>query len=358
MRCAHATCTCDMVHICGDIHYYYTVLPRPKHREDTTQDSPKNSEEEKDSEPEYTLRYTGRTASGMIRDMFNPYTVSSPGKAVPPSPSTTSTSSASNDSVFASPEHTSSYSENTHSRGWKIPREMYGCQEELSAGETMTSEEEGYIEEEEEGGKGSDGSPFMSSKHRSSITSSDISTSTSEEATFCKSDGGDNIRNGMFHGQSMLSIDSPSKRNKKKVFGRSSSREERSSPDRFLQNFNPKNTVQKMNDSGYCTFRRPNKKSKGKKRFSMKPPRITSVVTEISSPAAVMKSSISTSSLSTPVGEVSLVRHPAFRSKRGTRIGQTFSDTIPEASFTLEISIVNVVFKSTKMEVPCRGEGT
>lgn len=317
------------------------------------------------------MRYTGRTASGMIKDMFNPYTMPSPGKTIPPSPSTTSTSSVSNDSVFASPERTSSYSESAR----YSPSSWNECQREhLSTSETITSEEEGDLEEEAEDTSNGSFSVSFSSKNSNPSTSSisSISTNASVEGTLCRSEGGENIQGGgiLSHGQSMTAINSAAaKRGKKKAFGRSSSSRDETSPDRFLQNFNPKNKMQKVpSDQGYFTFRRPNKskaKSKGKKmahRFSMKPQKMhmVSVSAEISSPSAVTKASIgNTSSSHSPcAGETSLTRHPAFRSKRGMRIGQSFSDTIPEASFTFEMSAVPVVFKSTKMEVPCRGERT
>lgn len=362
------------------LHDNYDLL-RPKQKaEDITKDSPKNSqeEEEKEGEEEF-VKFTGRTASGMIKDMFNPYMMSSPGKTIPPSPSSVSISSVSNDSVFASPERTSSCSENAHRRAsssWKTPREMYESQQELvSASETITSEEE---EGEEEGGaeeakESEEGESPKSSKEGNSkdpnlsCSSTSSSASTGEDSTLCRSEGGDNFRgerNGMSHGQSMITISSPAK---KKIFGRSSSsRDERLSPDRFLQNFNPKNKVTKASDQGYFTLRHSNKpKGKAKKkpgnRFSMRPQKLMSVAAEISSPSAVIKASIassipSSSSPSASASDAALIRHPAFRSKRGMRIGQSFSDTIPEASFTYEITNVPVVFKNTKMDISCRGK--
>ena len=358
---------------------------RPKQKaEDVTKDSRKNSqeEEEKEGEEEEFVRFTGRTASGMIKDMFNPYMMSSPGKTIPPSPSSTSVSSVSNDSVFASPERTSSCSENVHrsaASNWKISREMYECQQELvSASETITSEEEEGEDEREEGeaeeAKGNGGGLSKPSKgsgsnisNLSGSSTSSSGASTSEDGALCRSEGGDSFRgerNGMSHGQSMIAINSPAK--KTKLFGRSSSsRDESLSPDRFLQNFNPKNKTSKAIDQGYFTLRRSNKpKGKAKKkpgnRFSMRPQKLMSVAAEISSPSAVTKTSIASSAQSSSpaasASDTSLIRHPAFRSKRGMRIGQSFSDTIPEASFTFEITSVTVVFKSTKMEIPCRGE--
>lgn len=322
----------------------------------------KEGDEEKEEDMDL-IRYTGRTASGMIKDMFNPHAVSSPGKTIPHSPST-STSSASNDSMFASPERTSSCSDSSHHRvsSWRIPQEMYECQEELvGVGETLSSGEEAEEEEDDDGS-----SSLSSPKHgRSSVpsNSSDGGTSSCRESMLCKSEGG--ARNGLLsHGQSMIFIGSPSKRSKKKGFGRRiSSEEENVSPDRFLQNFNPKSKKpQKPVDPGYFTFRRPNKsKSKGKKtahRFSMKPQKLASMAAEISSPSSVVvKSNVPFPSLPSGEGTTSLTRHSAFRNKRGTRINQAFSDTIPEASYTLEMTMVPVIFKTTKMEVPCRGEG-
>jgi hypothetical protein len=246
----------------------------------------------------------------------------------------------------------------------------------VSTNETITSEEEGDIEEEEEvvgedEVKGSDGDSSVSSREQSSKNSNaSCSSISSDDSALCRSDGGTEAqwaRNGMAlsHGQSMIAISSPARQGKKKLFSRSSSgRDDKSNPDKFLQNFNPKNKTQKIIDPGYITLRRskPKAKSKGKKvpnRFSMKPQKIMSVAAEISSPSSVTKMNIGNPSALSSLASESLTRHPAIRSKRGMRIGQTgFSDTIPEASFTFEISNVPVVFKNTKMEIPCRGEKT
>ena len=177
------------------------------------------------------------------------------------------------------------------------------------------------------------------------------------------------------------SVNSPIKRQKRMTFGRSNSSNKEKDAERST-NFNSKRS-QKISDPGYFTFRRPvmgkaKNKPKAKKmshRFSMKPQKMMSVAAEISSPSSVVKtSSGSNSSIvggggassstapTTPVGGSpeagSLTRQTAFRSKRGTRISRGFSTeyVIPEASFNLEISKVNVLFKSTKMEVPCKGE--
>lgn len=346
------------------------LLLRSRQKEsDSTTDSSKGSqetgeeekEEERDRDDESFVRFTGRTASGMIKDMFNPYTTSTPGKAIPSSPSANSISSAS-----------MSYCEGAHHSfsSWRVPKEMCEHQEGLmSTSGIFTSEEdeEGGIEEEEEdnpklGDETSSVSSVSSESSKKSIPSnssfSSTSTTASEEGALCKSENPQ--KNGILsHGVSMTAICSP-RRTMKKVFGRKNSgKDEKSSPDRFLENFNPKNKTQKIADQGYFTFRRPNKKPKGKKpghRFSMRPQKMVSVTAEISSPSGVVKTSISPSALSSDGDAASLMRHPAFRSKRGMRIGHSLSDTIPEASFTLEISTVPVVFKTTKMDVPCRGQ--
>ena len=355
-------------------------------------------EGDKEADPEmeeetFYVGFTGRTASGMLKDMFNPYSpFSSPGRIVHHHPGSTSpsfsASSVSTDSIVMSPERTSSCSEPGPSL-WKIPRESFESHEEeeiVSAGETVTSDDE---EEDKNGegegadeGRGSDeghspASSRSSGGFKNSMPStssiSSISTNTSDDAAESamrsEETGGTTMRNGLLSRSLLTMSDSPLRKmrgGKKSLFSKSSSKEEMSASDVFLQNFNPKAHTKKVSDPGFYTIRRPNSnkgknKAKGSKRFSIKPSssaKARSVDAEISSPSPVV---ISSASLDSPTsnggGEKPLMRQTAIRSKKGMRINQGgYTQTIPEASYVLELSKINAVFKSNKMEVPCRGE--
>lgn len=335
---------------------------------------------EGDGEESNFVEYTGRTASGMIKDMLSSHRSSF--SAVPPSPSTSIMSSASIDSVLTSSD---SCSETGHQSptNWTVPQEIYESQEEVgSGGETVTSASEEEEGEEEDGeGEGEDEDEevrkndeaslqflysrengakdsMASSSSISSVSSSisSVSTSASEEG-LCKSETYTARNNGALS-QSMLALHSPvkSRKSRMSMFGKNG-REDKSAPDLFLQNFNPNKTrLQKMSDPGYFTLRRPNK-VKGKQRatksphrFSIKPHKSRTIEAEISSPSPMTGSNGDPSTSEKP-----LIRQSAIRSKRGTRISPGVSQTIPETSYSFEISKVNVCFKNTKMEVPCRG---
>lgn len=341
-------------------------------------DKEMDGETEEEMEETCYVGFTGRTASGMLKDMFNPYSpFSSPGRMIilPGSASPSiSASSLSNESVVMSPEKTSNSSESGRPNS-PFSKEVGEYQEMISAGETVTSDEERG--EEGEGDdrmedQGSENSSTPSSQNDSGFKGSmvstssisSVSTSTSDDndvATLCRSEetGQLGMRNGLFSHSTLTINGSPARKAKKKtLFGKSQSKEEVSASDLFLQNFNPKVHNKKISDPGFYTIRRPNsakvKKGKGSKRFSMKPPKVRSVDAEISSPAPVTISAAE----SPNAGEKPLIRQTAIRGKKGTRISQGLSQVIPEASYALEITTVNAIFKSNKMEIPCRGRGS
>ena len=287
-----------------------------------------------------------------------PSTIPTKTKTISPLPALYS--SAGKDSLLMSSERTlsssnierSTPSQKQITKWQEVRHEMYKCQEELvSPVDTATSEDE--EESDEECSTSSQQSYKDSVTSNSSISS--VSTCTSEEGTpngQAKSEGNLSFRNGLSHAHSVMAIESPT-RAKKKLFGRNSSREEKSSSGSIKS----KTKRQKSSDPGYWTLR-PNKSKdkiqRGKRFSSIKPNKISrSVEAEISSPSPVVIESPETTSAK------SLNRQPAIRSKRGTRISRDFSQpsslTIPESSVSFEVHKVNVIFKTTVMEVPCRG---
>ena len=327
----------------------------------------KQAEKAEESEEEIGyVGYVGRTASGMIRDMFTPHgsfsssSVNGAEKMVPLSPSSTSISSASNDSVLASPERTIAASGESPS-GWRIPREIYECQEELvGTREALSSDEE--REGEGEGSDTEGCSSISSLRSQNSLFRNSVASNSSiSSAGTSASDEGPSGRTEMFSRSlvsrnSVISLVSPSTSKKAlKMFYRS--KEAKSEPDVFLQSCNlgngPKTQKVPFHGSVNTLNRTPKKsKLKGRRRISLKPSksRPNNIEATISSPAI-----LDSGSGSGP-GDGGLTRQIAIRGKRGTRIERNVSQTIPETSYSFEVSKVKVFFKSAELEVTCRGK--
>ena len=285
-----------------------------------------------DDEDDEMVGFTGRTASGMVQEMLKP--LSSPKRSVPSSPS--------DDSIFTSSIERTFLPGNVGSRShsiWSMPKAVLHKFEEEH---TATSGEEEEEEEEESDGDSSTSSRQSYSKE--STTSNSSASSISEEGSpdnrgFSRSQPLGN-RNGMF--RSVMNIHPPIKE-KRGLFNRGSKeKEERSLPD--LYNKSCKTRRQKISDPGYHTFH-SSKSKKTQHRFSMKP-KHQSTEYEITSPS--LSSTIDDSAAK------KLIRQSAIR--RGKQDLSQPSLTIPESSYSLEINNVNVIFKTTKIEVPCRGK--
>ncbi len=307
--------------------------------------------------------YTGRTASGMVKEMLNPH---GGAKIHPPTSPSVSDSTVSDDSVFSPTERTYSSSDagrRTPQFAWK-GKDFYTCKEELAR--AITSEEE---EEEEEEEEGTDEESSTSTSSRQSYKDLTTSNSSMSSVGTCNSEeggggggGGGNTtpsrkkgnsvsprnRNGMSVSVSAINIASPSKPRMRNFLR--GVKEEKSIPDLYGTK-----KKKKSSDPGYFTLRPTKTKSKNqannKNRFSMKPrlKATRSIEAEITPPSPLH--------VHGNEGGDHLIRHSATR--RGKRVSRDFSQpssTIPESSYSLEITKINIVFRNTRTEVPCRGE--